>query len=69
MVRHGAGRLLVELVTNTDPLKDADVRKRASAAFRNILCVSVSCAIRKTKDWVYFLLMGGAKVVVECPRK
>lgn len=42
MVRHGAGRLLVELVTNTDPLKDADVRKRASAAFRNILCVSVS---------------------------
>lgn len=41
MVRHGAGQLLVDLVTNTDPLKDADVRKRASAAFRNLLCVSV----------------------------
>lgn len=42
MVRHGAGQLLVELVTNTDPSKDSDVRKRASAAFRNLLCVSVS---------------------------
>lgn len=42
MVRHGAGQLLVELVKNTDPLNDAGVRKRASAAFRNILCVSVS---------------------------
>ncbi|CAM9234741.1 unnamed protein product [Ectocarpus sp. 4 AP-2014] len=40
MVRHGAGQLLVELVKNTDPLNDAGVRKRASAAFRNILCVS-----------------------------
>lgn len=42
MVRHGAGQLLVQLVAHTDPLKDADVRKRASAAFRNLLCVSVS---------------------------
>ena len=42
MVRHGAGQLLVELVAKTGRQKDADVRKRASAAFRNLLCVSVS---------------------------
>lgn len=41
MVRHGAGQLLVELVSHTDPDTDADVRKRVSAAFRNLLCVSV----------------------------
>ena len=50
MVRHGAGRLLVELVTNTDPLKDADARKRASAAFRNILCVSVSRSQKRERS-------------------
>lgn len=41
MVRHGAGELLVDLVANTNAQKDQDVRKRASAAFRNLLCVSV----------------------------
>lgn len=41
MVQHGAGQLLVKLVSTAHPDMDADVRKRASAAFRNLLCVSV----------------------------
>lgn len=56
MVRHGAGQLLVELVATTDRQKDADVRKRASAAFRNLLCVSVStesCFATKDRTLAY----------------
>eukprot|EP00752_Nemacystus_decipiens_P010361 g9231.t1 len=64
MVRHGAGRLLVELVTNTDPLKDADVRKRASAAFRNILCVSGN-HVQLAEEGVIPALIDLAKT--ECP--
>ncbi|CAM9405226.1 unnamed protein product, partial [Discosporangium mesarthrocarpum] len=40
MVRHGAGQLLVDLVSNTDNVSDSAIRHRASAAFRNLLCVS-----------------------------
>ncbi|CAN0002124.1 unnamed protein product, partial [Choristocarpus tenellus] len=40
MVRHGAGKLLVDLVSSTDSVKDSAIRHRASAAFRNLLCVS-----------------------------
>lgn len=45
MVRHGAGQLLVDLVSNTNREKDQDIRKRASAAFRNLLCCSVGFAL------------------------
>ena len=50
MVQHGAGQLLVELVSTTDPKKDADARNRASAAFRNLLCASV----RKARAFFFF---------------
>lgn len=59
MVRHGAGQLLVQLVNNTDPLKDACVRKRASAAFRNLLCVSVSTSERYSESMILGEEAGG----------
>lgn len=50
MVRHGAGQLLVHLVTTTNPQRDVGVRRRVSAAFRNILCVSVSSHRARAKE-------------------